>query len=92
MSVSRPLSIPDRACRLCRLATTAAIGSVFSGETSPWHLTAAIDFIADIQHDSPEISDNLVAGFLLAIDDWRKYHVNQILELDRVEAQVYDKV
>jgi len=43
------------------------------------------DLIADIQHDSPEVSDSLVAGFLLAIDDWRKYHVNQILELDRVE-------
>ncbi len=43
------------------------------------------DFIADVQHDSPEMSDNLVAGFLLALDDWRKYHVNQILELDRVE-------
>ncbi len=49
------------------------------------------DFIADIQHDSPEVSDNLVAGFLLAIDDWRKYHVNQILELDRVEAKVNDQ-
>ncbi len=49
------------------------------------------DFIADIQHDSPEVSNNLVAGFLLAIDDWRKYHVNQILELDRVEAKVNDQ-
>ena len=43
------------------------------------------DLIADVQHDSPICSDNLVAGFLLALDDWRKYHVNQILELDRVE-------
>jgi len=43
------------------------------------------DLIADVQHDSPEFSDNLIAGFLLALDDWRKYHVNQILELDRVE-------
>ena len=43
------------------------------------------DLIADVQHDSPECSDNLIAGFKKAIDDWRKYHVNQILELDRVE-------
>jgi len=48
--------------------------------------------IADIQHDSPEISDSLIAGFLLAIDDWRKYHVKQILELDRVEAKLNDQV
>ena len=49
------------------------------------------DIIADIQSDSPEFSDNLVSGFLLAIDYWRKYHANQILELDRVEQQIYDK-
>ena len=49
------------------------------------------DLIADVQHDSPEFSDNLIAGFLLAIDDWRRYHVNQILELDRVEAKVNDQ-
>jgi hypothetical protein len=49
------------------------------------------DFIADCQHDSPEYSDNLVAGFLLAIDDWRKYHVKQILELDRVEYNFHDQ-
>ena len=48
------------------------------------------DFIADVQHDSPDVSDNLIAGFKLAIHDWRKYHVNQILELDRVEQQLYD--
>ena len=49
------------------------------------------DIIADIQHDSPETSDNLIAGFKLAIDDWRKYHVNQILELDRVEEKLIDR-
>ena len=48
------------------------------------------DIIADIQHDSPEMSDNLIAGFKLAIDDWRKYHVNQILELDRVSEKLID--
>ena len=50
------------------------------------------DLIADVQHDSPEYSDNLVAGFLLALDYWRKYHVNQILELDRVKSKVNDQV
>ena len=49
-------------------------------------------FVAEIQHDSPEVSDCLIAGFKLAIDDWRKYHVNQILELDRVEAKLNDEI
>ncbi len=60
--------------------------------TKEFYAEQFADLIADAQHDSPEISDNLVAGFLLAIDDWRKYHVNQILELDRVESKLNDKV
>jgi len=48
------------------------------------------DIIADLQHDTPGRSDNLIAGFKLAIDDWRKYHVNQILELDRIDEKLND--
>ena len=48
------------------------------------------DIIADIQHDNPDFGDNLIAGFKLAIDDWRKYHVNQILELDRLDEKLND--
>ena len=57
--------------------------------TKEFYAEQFADLIADVQHDSPEFSDNLVAGFLLAIDDWRKYHVNQILELDRVEVKFH---
>jgi len=49
------------------------------------------DIIADIQHTSPEVSDNLIAGFKLAIDDWRKYHVKQIIELDRIQSKLIDQ-
>ena len=59
--------------------------------TKEFYAEQFADLIADVQHDSPECSDNLVAGFLLAIDDWRKYHVNQILELDRVESNFNDQ-
>ena len=56
--------------------------------TPQYYAEMFADFIADIQHDSPDISDNLLAGFRLAIDDWRKYHVKQILELDRIEFKL----
>ena len=46
------------------------------------------DLIADCQHDKPDFSDNLVAGFKKAVNDWRQYHVKQILELDRVEFKL----
>ncbi len=57
--------------------------------TKEFYAEQFADLIADVQHDSPEFSDNLVSGFLLALDDWRKYHVNQILELDRVEVKFH---
>ena len=60
--------------------------------TAEYYAEMFADFIADAQHDSPDISDNLVAGFRMAIDDWRKYHVNQILELDRVEFKLDEEI
>ena len=59
--------------------------------TKEFYAEQFADLIADVQHDSPEFSDNLVSGFLLALDDWRQYHVKQILELDRVESKLYDQ-
>ena len=56
--------------------------------TPEYYAEMFADFIADIQHDSPHTGDNLVAGFKLAIKDWRDYHVKQILELDRVELKL----
>jgi len=53
--------------------------------TKDFYAEQFADLIADVQHDSPDFSDNLIAGFLLALDEWRQYHVKQILELDRVE-------
>jgi len=48
------------------------------------------DIIADIQHDTPERNENLVAGFKLAIADWRKYHADQTEELDRIGSLLDD--
>ena len=56
--------------------------------TKEFYAEQFADLIADVQHDSPECSDNLVSGFLLALDDWRQYHVKQILELDRVQLKL----
>lgn len=56
--------------------------------TPQYYAEMFADFIADVQHDSPEFGDNLIAGFKLAIKDWRDYHVKQILELDRVEFKL----
>ena len=48
------------------------------------------DVLADVQYDSPGISDNLVEAFKLAIVEWRDYHAAQVKELDRIEAKLND--
>jgi hypothetical protein len=58
--------------------------------TTEYYAAQFADFIADLQHDTPDRSDNLVAGFKLAIDDWRKYHSEQVLELDRIKQKLND--
>ena len=49
------------------------------------------DFIADAQSDSPLIGDNIIAGFKMAIDDWRQYHAKQGEEMNRIVALLDDK-
>jgi len=58
--------------------------------TPEYYAEMFADIIADIQHDAPERTDNLVTGLRLAIDDWRKYHVDQTKELDRVRLLLDD--
>ena len=48
------------------------------------------DFIGDIQHDSPELGDNLVEAFKLAITEWRDYYASQAKELDRITNKLND--
>ena len=56
--------------------------------TAEYYAEQFADFVADVQHDEPKYGDALVEGFLLAIEDWRKYHRNQVNEYDRVEQRV----
>ena len=50
------------------------------------------DILADIQYDSPEVGDNLVSAFKLALDDWREYHADQVTEYDRIKELVESKL
>ena len=46
------------------------------------------DILADAQCEEPEIGDNLIAGFKMAIDDWRQYHSGMVVEFDRIKGQL----
>ena len=48
------------------------------------------DFIGDIQHDTPDMGDNLVEAFKLAIAEWRDYYAEQVKELDRISTKLND--
>ena len=45
------------------------------------------DIVCDADPGHPHYGDNIVQGFLLAIADWRQYHINQVKELDRINRQ-----
>jgi hypothetical protein len=47
------------------------------------------DFLADAQSDSPQYGDALVEGFLMALADWKEYHVAQANEYSRIEQRVH---
>ena len=45
------------------------------------------DILADIQYDRPDITDNLVEGFRLAIVDWKLYHQDQVKATEHAEKK-----
>ena len=47
-----------------------------------------MDFMADAQADEPRYGDALVEGFILALQDWRDYHAQQVNEYNRIEQRV----
>ena len=60
--------------------------------TPSYYAEQFADFIADVQHDDPSFGDNLVAGFKIAIADWKAYHEQQVIELERVAKKVDDEI
>ena len=60
--------------------------------TPTYYAELFADFIADVQHDEPQFGDNLIAGFKLAIADWKKYHEQQVQELERIANKVDDEI
>ena len=47
-----------------------------------------MDFLADVQSDDPLFGNNIVEGFMLALDDWKNYHQDQVHEYERVGERV----
>lgn len=45
------------------------------------------DLLADIQYDRPDITDNLVEGFRLAIADWKTYYEDQVNAMAATEKK-----
>ena len=50
------------------------------------------DFLADVQADEPHYGDNLVAGFKLALADWKDYYQKQTTECERLLKKIDEEV
>jgi len=46
------------------------------------------DIIADVQGDDPHYGDNLIAGFKLALSDWKDYYEKQTAECERLLKKI----
>lgn len=49
------------------------------------------DIIADAAYEAPDYGDNLVEAFKLAVSLWRKYHAEQVLEMDRLTEKLNEQ-
>lgn len=56
--------------------------------TPEYYAEQFADFLADADSSNPKYGDALVEGFLLAIADWRQYHIDQVNEYERIEQRV----
>ena len=56
--------------------------------TPEYYKEQFMDFMADAQGDEPKYGDALVEGFLLAVDDWKQYHQEQVSEYERIGERV----
>ena len=50
------------------------------------------DYLADIDHDNPAVTENLLKGFLLAIEDWLSYHSKQADEYTQLHKRVRESL
>lgn len=50
------------------------------------------DCICDAQYDNPSSGDSIIAGFKLALKEWREYHEEQTKEYRRLEQKADDQI
>lgn len=46
------------------------------------------DILADADGNDARYGDNMIKGFLLALDDWLNYHKEQVDEYERIKQRV----
>lgn len=51
--------------------------SGFEYGTAEFYADLFSDILADVDSDNEKYATNIIAGFLMSIDDWLKYHNNQ---------------
>jgi hypothetical protein len=56
--------------------------------TAEYYQEQFADFLADADASNPQYGNALVEGFLLALNDWKEYHQNQVTEYDRIAQRV----
>ena len=56
--------------------------------TERYYANLFADIICDAQYDQPCAGDNIIAGFKLALKEWREYYEEQSKEHRRLEQKL----
>jgi len=56
--------------------------------TPEFYAEGFAEYLADVDADNPAATENLVTGFLIAIEDWLSYHTKQADEYSRLHKRV----
>lgn len=56
--------------------------------TKEFYAEQFADILADVQADEPRYADAIVEGFFIAVNDWLKYHAEQVDAYTKLRERV----
>ena len=60
--------------------------------TKEYYADMFSDFIADVDPERPETSENIIEGFKLALNGWREYHEQMKDQLEVMQKKVDEEI
>jgi hypothetical protein len=53
-----------------------------------WYSERFADILADVDATTPDVADNIMNGFIIALDEWLDYHDKQVSAYAQLRERV----